>query len=102
MSVISVIVKHPVLPPCAVDGRSTNPLYYYYYYYTILIDISEYYHILTIFTKEGAKDCSLPANPGSPGSPTIPGRPLGQMPQSSPGKPAQQNVNTVKQSGLVV
>ena len=27
--VVSVIVKHPVLPPCAVDGRSRNPLYYY-------------------------------------------------------------------------
>ena len=24
------IVKRPVLPPCAVDGRSRNPLYYYY------------------------------------------------------------------------
>ena len=30
--VVSVIVKHPVLPPCVVDGRSRNPLYYYYYY----------------------------------------------------------------------
>ena len=29
----SVNVKHPALPPCAVDGRSRNPLYYYYYYY---------------------------------------------------------------------
>ena len=29
--VVSVIVKHPVLPPCAVDGRSRNPLYYYLY-----------------------------------------------------------------------
>ena len=28
--VVSVIVKHPVLPPCTVDGRSRNPLYYYY------------------------------------------------------------------------
>ena len=28
--VVSVIVKRPVLPPCAVDGRSRNPLYYYY------------------------------------------------------------------------
>ena len=27
--VVSDIVKHPVLPPCAVDGRSRNPLYYY-------------------------------------------------------------------------
>ena len=25
--VVSVIVKHPVLPPCAVDGHSRNPLY---------------------------------------------------------------------------
>ena len=25
--VVSVIVKRPVLPPCAVDGRSRNPLY---------------------------------------------------------------------------
>ena len=31
VSVISVIVKRPVLPPCAVDGRSRNPLYDYYY-----------------------------------------------------------------------
>ena len=30
MCVVSVIVKHPVLPPCAVDGRSRNPLYYYF------------------------------------------------------------------------
>ena len=29
--VVSVIVKRPVLPPCAVDGRSRYPLYYYYY-----------------------------------------------------------------------
>ena len=29
--VVSVIIKHPVLPPCVVDGRSRNPLYYYYY-----------------------------------------------------------------------
>ena len=26
----SVILKHPALPPCAVGGCSTNPLYYYY------------------------------------------------------------------------
>ena len=30
--VVSVIVKNPVFTPCAVDGRSRNPLYYYYYY----------------------------------------------------------------------
>ena len=30
---VSIIVKHPMLPPCVVDGRSRNPLYYYYYYY---------------------------------------------------------------------
>ena len=30
VSVVSVIVKCPVLPPCAVGGRSKNPLYYYY------------------------------------------------------------------------
>ena len=30
MCVVSVIVKHPALPPCAVGGCSTNPLYYYY------------------------------------------------------------------------
>ena len=30
MCVVSVIVKHPTLPPCAVDGRCINPLYYYY------------------------------------------------------------------------
>ena len=29
--VINVIVKRPVLPACAVNGRSRNPLYYYYY-----------------------------------------------------------------------
>ena len=23
------VVKHPVLSPCAIDGRSRNPLYYY-------------------------------------------------------------------------
>ena len=28
--VVSVIVKHSVFPPCAVDGHSRNPLYYYY------------------------------------------------------------------------
>ena len=27
--VVSVIVKRPVLPPCAVDRRSRNPVYYY-------------------------------------------------------------------------
>ena len=36
-SVVSVIVKRPVLPLCVVDGRSRNPpfysSYYYYYYY---------------------------------------------------------------------
>ena len=32
MCVVSVIVKHPVLPPCVVEGCSRNPLYYYYYY----------------------------------------------------------------------
>ena len=30
VSVVSVIVKRPVLPSCAVDGHSRNPLYYYY------------------------------------------------------------------------
>ena len=32
---VSVTVKRPVLPSCAVDGRSSNPLQYYYddYYY---------------------------------------------------------------------
>ena len=29
--VVSVIVKCPVLPPCAVDGCSRNPRYYYYF-----------------------------------------------------------------------
>ena len=33
---VCVTVKRPVLPPCAVDGRSRNPLYYYYYYYYFL------------------------------------------------------------------
>ena len=32
VSVVSVIVKRPVLPPCVVDERSRNLLYYYYYY----------------------------------------------------------------------
>ena len=32
MCFVSVIVKHSVLLPCAIDGRSRNPLYYYYYY----------------------------------------------------------------------
>ena len=27
---VCVIVKRPKLPPCAVDGRSRNPLYHYY------------------------------------------------------------------------
>ena len=27
--VVSVPVKHPVIPPCAVDGSSRNPVYYY-------------------------------------------------------------------------
>ena len=27
--IVSVIVKHPVLPHCVVDGRSRNPLYYF-------------------------------------------------------------------------
>ena len=30
--VVSVIVKCPVFPPCAVDGHSRNPLYSSYYY----------------------------------------------------------------------
>ena len=29
MSVVSVIVKRFVLPPCVGDGRSRNPRYYY-------------------------------------------------------------------------
>ena len=28
--VVSVIVKHPVLPPSVIDGHSRNPLYYYF------------------------------------------------------------------------
>ena len=28
MCVVSVIIKRPMLPPYAVDGRSRNPLYY--------------------------------------------------------------------------
>ena len=35
VSVVSVIVKHPVLPPCVVDGRCRNPLYYYCYYWIL-------------------------------------------------------------------
>ena len=31
VSIVSVIVERPVLPPCVVDGHSRNPLYYYYY-----------------------------------------------------------------------
>ena len=30
MYIASVFVKRPMLPPCAVDGRSRSPLYYYY------------------------------------------------------------------------
>ena len=30
--VVSVIVKCPVLPPCAVDGHSRNPLLLLFYY----------------------------------------------------------------------
>ena len=30
MCVVSVIIKRPVLTPCAVDGCSRNPLYHYY------------------------------------------------------------------------
>ena len=29
VSVVTVFVKHPALPPCAVDGRTRNLLYYY-------------------------------------------------------------------------
>ena len=29
MCVCVLLVKRPVLPPCAVDGRSRNTLYYY-------------------------------------------------------------------------
>ena len=38
VSVVTVIVKHPVLPPCTVDGRSRNPLYYYRLRLFVLID----------------------------------------------------------------
>ena len=30
--VVSVIVKCPMLPPCAVDGHSRNPFYYFCYF----------------------------------------------------------------------
>ena len=30
---VRVIVKRPALPPCAVDGRSRNPLYFYYWFF---------------------------------------------------------------------
>ena len=33
MCVVSVVVKRPALPPCAVDGSSRNPLCCYDYYY---------------------------------------------------------------------
>ena len=39
--VVSATVKRPVLPPCAVDGHSRNPLYYYYYYYYYYDDDDE-------------------------------------------------------------
>ena len=29
--VVVSVIKRPLLPPCAVDGRFRNPLYYYYY-----------------------------------------------------------------------
>ena len=41
--VVSVIVKRPVLPPCAVDGRSRYPLYYYYYYIFGVSYLSNWY-----------------------------------------------------------
>ena len=31
--VCGVTVKRPALPPCAVDGRSRNPLYFYYWFF---------------------------------------------------------------------
>ena len=39
VSVVSVIVKRPVLPLCVVDGRSRNPLYYYYYLTLVCVSI---------------------------------------------------------------
>ena len=32
--VVSVIVKHPVLLPCAVNGRSRNPLLFLFFMYS--------------------------------------------------------------------
>ena len=43
--VVSVIVKRPVLPPCAVDGRSRNPLYYYYLHGGRLVN-QRHYHLM--------------------------------------------------------
>ena len=42
MSVVRLIVKCPVLPPYAADGRSRNPLYYYYDYYYDYYDYYDY------------------------------------------------------------
>ena len=36
VSVVSVTVKHPVLPPSAVDRRSRNPLYYLFFYLVLI------------------------------------------------------------------
>ena len=39
VGVVSVKIKRPALPPCAVDGRSRNPIcfnYYYYYFFTAI------------------------------------------------------------------
>ena len=34
---VSVIVKHPVFPPCVVDGHTRNALYYYCYSVGVLL-----------------------------------------------------------------
>ena len=41
VSGVSVSVKRPVLPLCAVDGHSGNPLYYYYYYYYYVLLVTQ-------------------------------------------------------------
>ena len=52
VSVASVIVKCPVLPPRAVDGHSTNPLYYYYYYIICSCCFLHTFYKLQLFYKK--------------------------------------------------
>ena len=57
--VVNVIVKCPVLPPCAVDGRSRNPLYCYYYYYMEVVPALSSTVFLGTGGVHGGGPCSL-------------------------------------------